>query len=37
MASLETLIKAKVPAGSEQNIEEGRIYSFTEGNTYTKA
>ena len=37
MASLETLIKAKIPAGSEQNIEEGRIYSFTEGNTYTKA
>ena len=37
MASLETLLKAKVPAGSEQNLETGRIYSFAEGNTYTKA
>ena len=37
MASLETLLKAKVPGGSEQNLETGRIYSFAEGNTYTKA
>ena len=37
MASLETLLKAKVPGGSEQNLETGRLYSFAEGNTYTKA
>ena len=28
MASLETLIKAKVPAKGEENLETGRIYSF---------
>ena len=37
MASLEALIKAKLPASAEENLESGRIYSFTEGNTYTKA
>ena len=37
MASLEALIKAKLPASSEENLESGRIYSFSEGNTYTKA
>jgi len=36
MASLEALLKAKIPAGTEDNLETGRIYSFTEGNTYTK-
>ena len=36
MASLETLIKAKVPSKGEDNPETGRVYSFAEGNTYTK-
>ena len=37
MASLETLLKAKLPSSGEDNLESGRIYSFAEGNTYTKA
>ena len=36
MASLEALIKAKSPAASEDNLESGRLYSFSEGNTYSK-
>ena len=37
MASLETLLKAKLPSSGEDNLETGKIYSFAEGNTYTKA
>ena len=37
MASLETLLKAKLPSSGEDNLESGKIYSFAEGNTYTKA
>lgn len=37
MASLETLLLARNPIGAEENLESGRIFSFTEGNTYTKA
>jgi hypothetical protein len=36
MASLEALIKAKQPQSEEENLESGRLYSFSEGNTYTK-
>ena len=36
MASLEALIKAKLPQASEDNLETGRLYSFAEGNTYSK-
>ena len=36
MASLETLIKAKTGGGgTEQNLETGRIYSFTENTNST--
>ena len=36
MASLEALIKAKSPPSAEDNLETGRLYSFSEGNTYSK-
>lgn len=36
MASLETLLRAKNPEAGENNLESGRIYSFAEGNTYSK-
>ena len=34
--TLEALIKAKGSSKGEDNPETGRLYSFAEGNTYTK-
>jgi len=36
MPSLETLLKARQPSSGEENIEKGKLYSFSEGNMYTK-
>ena len=36
MASLEALLRAKQPTSGEENLEQGRVYSFAEGTMYTK-